>query len=128
MWFWNGLPNDARAITGYLIGRGSDKLMIGGQGPSAGRLLFGGIAGRTEIVPKRWHHITFVRDGRTARIYLNGILEISGEAPPTSSGDLFVGGHEQASDTLEGKIDEVALYRRALAAGEIAQRHKLTGL
>ena len=126
MWFWNGLPNNARATTGYLMSRGKDKLIIGGLGPSAGRLLFSGLSGRTEIGTKTWNHAALVRDGRNVRIYLNGKLEISGEVPPATGSDLFIGGDQQAADSLEGKIDEVAVYRRALTSEEIARRYKIS--
>ncbi len=29
-WFWNGLPNDVRPVTGYLFGRGGESLALGG--------------------------------------------------------------------------------------------------
>ena len=41
LWFWNGLPDDARAVTGPLISRGSDRLAIGGTEAAPGRLVFG---------------------------------------------------------------------------------------
>ncbi len=127
MWFWNGLPNDARNITGYLFTRAGDKLAIGGNGPAAGRLLFSQLAGRTQVAPKTWNHVVLVRDGRKVGVYLNGEPEISGEVAPSAADELFVGGEEEQS-SLEGKIDEVAVYRRALKVDEIARRYKGSGL
>ena len=42
MWFWNGLPNDARQVTGYLFARSShggtaETLGLGGSSGAAGR-------------------------------------------------------------------------------------------
>jgi hypothetical protein len=127
MWFWNGLPNDARATTGHLFTRGSDQLVIGGKGTAQGRLIFSQAAGRTEVGPKTWNHVVLVREGKSAQVYLNGELEISAGAAPATGSELFVGGRGEASDTLEGKIDEVAVYRRALNAGEIARRREASG-
>jgi hypothetical protein len=128
MWFWNGLPNDVRTTTARLITWGVDKLMIAGKGATPGRLLFSRITGKTEIRPKTWNHVALVRDGRMARVYLNGALEISGDVPLEPAGGFYIGGQDSSSDTLEGKIDEVAVYRRALKPEEIARRHKLSGI
>jgi hypothetical protein len=128
MWFWNGMPNDVRANTGHLMIWGGDKLSIGGQGSSPGRLRFSGIAGKTEVAPKTWNHVAVVRDGGMVRVYLNGKLEIDVAVPPEPAGELSIGGHQKGLDTLEGKIDEVAVYNRALKADEIVRRYKLSGL
>lgn len=121
MWFWNGLPNDARATVGNLMVWGGDRLSIAG-----GRLRFLGIAGQKEIVPRTWNHVAVVRNGRAVRVYLNGKSEISGDvAPPEPGTHLFVGGSGDSQDTLEGKIDEVSVYRRALNSAEILRRYAL---
>jgi hypothetical protein len=125
MWFWNGLPNDARAVTGHLMAWGSDALTIAGQGPSAGRLLFSGNTGRSEIIPKTWNHVAVVRQGRRVRVYLNGVPEIMATVAPASGSNLYIGSSGSGSDTLEGKIDEVSVYYRALTSTEISRRHDL---
>src|SRR5262249_22710717 len=71
MWFWNGLPSNARAVTGYLFSRGADgaadaagdHLGIGGTNAAPGRLLFGNgnklkqvLAGKAAIKLKTWNH------------------------------------------------------------------------
>ena len=126
MWLWNGLPNDARDLTGHLFTRAGDKLSIGGRA-APGRLLFSQLAGRSEIAVKTWYHVILVRDGRKVGVYLNGEREISGEVDPTSGDELFVGGQADSSNSLEGKIDEVVVYRRALKQDEIARRFKSVG-
>src|SRR5262249_29212728 len=71
LWFWNGLPNDVRPVTGCLFSRGSDRaagaagdhLGLGGtDGHREGRLLFYNgdqlgnvLAGDTIIEPKTWN-------------------------------------------------------------------------
>jgi hypothetical protein len=127
MWFWNGLPNDARGVTGHLFARGGDRLAIGGATGSPGRLLLAGQAGRTEVAPKTWNHVALVRSGRSVRVYLNGRPELTVESDPPAAGDLFVGGREDSSDSFEGKIDEVAMYRRAVPVEEIARHYRLVG-
>ena len=92
-------------------------------------------AGDTEIAPKTWHHVALVRSpGRRVAVYLDGKLEpeidgIDGLAPANGprvgrgapDPALFIGGRGGggADSRFEGKIDEVALYDRALTADEI---------
>jgi hypothetical protein len=135
LWFWNGLPTDARPVTGVLLGRGKggDVLGLGGSEPKEGRarLFFTRgetrLTGPTEIALKTWTHVALVRQGPAVRVYLNGRLEISGEAPPPSETSFFIGGQpagEPAGFTFEGKVDEVSVYTRALAADEVAAHFK----
>jgi hypothetical protein len=139
-WFCNYLPTDARNVTGFLFSRPSanilgDYIYIGGIEAAGGKLIFGsGISdnvlfGRTSINLKTWHHLAFVRDGRKVNIYLDGQNnpEISEEASGDfSSGadEIFIGRRADDSPTFEGRIDEVAIYSRALSAEEIAAHYK----
>ncbi|UCG59853.1 MAG: neutral/alkaline non-lysosomal ceramidase N-terminal domain-containing protein [Phycisphaerales bacterium] len=135
LWFWNGFPPDARQTTGYLFSRGpsalqSDSLGIGGNAGPQGRLFFsnggGGervvFEGKTEIPMRTWTNVVLVRQAESVRIYLDGQLETSGESPIRYSPrfeTLYVGGREGEECCFEGKIDEVALYCRALTGEEI---------
>jgi hypothetical protein len=144
LWFWNGLPHDTRPITGFIVAReaaGSshtpaDQLGIGGTQIAPHRLFFtnGGengriLAGKTEIVPKSWHHVALVRNRSRVTVYLDGNTqpEITGDLTPTPAGEptsLFIGGRCDDVGRLEGKISEVALFDRALPAQEIAAHHR----
>jgi hypothetical protein len=141
LWFWNGLPDDARPVTGFLLhrgtgGSGGDSLGLGGTASSAarGRLFFAHgpgtvLAGKTAISPKTWHHVVLTRTGRRIAVHLDGnrMPEIAGDVePPQESGlaSLFLGGRQDAEATFEGKIDEVAFYDRPLAPAEIAEHFR----
>jgi hypothetical protein len=126
-WFWNGLPNDVRPVTGYLFGRGGEALAVGGTNGAPGTLGFGALAGRTVIAPKTWNHVALVRDGSRVAVCLNGNAEpeIVGEAAPDESREVFLGGRRDGEATLEGRIDEVAIYNRALLPQEIRSHYKL---
>ena len=128
LWFWNGLANDGRDLSAYLFTSGSDKLGIGGKKAGQGRIVFGGLAGGTEITPKTWNHVVLVRDGRNVAVYLNGRLEMKGEASAATGSDLYFGGSSDGSGAFEGMIDEGAIYRRALKAEEIRNRYQTSGL
>ena len=143
-WFWNGLPHDARPVTGYLFSRGAegspaapgDHLGIGGtqRGELTGRLFFFNgdarnqlVVGSTLLQPKTWYHVACIRDGKQVRVYLNGQSqpEMAGEVERTYADDssmLFFGGRSDGFAPLEGRLDEIAVYSRALAPEEISSR------
>ncbi len=147
-WFWNGLPNDARPVTGYLFSRGpnhdrqarGDHLGIGGTKNSSGRLIFfNGSApdqildGHSTIEPKTWNNIVLVRNGPKVLVYLNGrdapeIVGLSGTDRSTISNEWFFGGRNDNFANLEGKLSEVAIYDRQLAPIEVMHHYDAAGM
>ena len=145
MWFWNGMPVDARAVTGYFFSRGvdgakgapGDHLGITGKQMQAGKLLFyngdtyrDALVGTTALKIRTWHHVVLVRKGAEVTVYLDGdrTPEIAGRAKvnPMDRGALvFVGGRSDRLFNLEGKADEVALYNRALTADEATRLYRV---
>ena len=125
-WFWNGLPNDARAVTGWLASRGGSLGIGGTEKPDlTGRLFFESLPGKTDIPVKTWHHLVLSREGGDIRVFLDGRLEIEGKAGgvPTE-GPLWLGGRADGAASFEGRIDEAAVYSRALSAKEAAAHFK----
>jgi hypothetical protein len=147
-WFWNGLPYDARPITGYLFAFGrhnekkaqGDHLGLGGTGNATGRLFFsdgnmGNVvtAGKQTIALGSWNHVVLVRDDQKFRVHLNGKAEpeIAGATiavPFASDKTMFFGGHEENEANLEGKLAEVAIYDRPLSADEVAEHYQAAGM
>jgi hypothetical protein len=137
VWVWNGLPTDARDVTGWLfsrdldfsLGAAGDHLGLGGAGENGGRLIFlhgndpaKTIAGKTDIPRWEWRHIVFVRDRDRVKVYLNGELEIDTTAPaqfPAGFDRLFVGGRSDRAATWEGRLDEAVVFDRALSEAEV---------
>ncbi|MBN1261902.1 MAG: DUF11 domain-containing protein, partial [Anaerolineae bacterium] len=81
----------------------------------------------------QWSHIAVVFDAGDARSYINGALVHSaaigtsrlGDAD-TSQNDARVGARQGAPYHFQGRIDELALFKRVLSAGEITD-HYLRG-
>lgn len=137
LWLWNGMPSGARDVTGWIFSRGrdnglgpySDHLGLGGISGNTGHLIFlhgddmkTVSAGKTEIPRWQWQHVVFVREKESVRVYLNGKLEIETKAGanfPTSFDRLFLGGRSDNSNNWEGRLDEIAVYKRALTMQEI---------
>ena len=81
------------------------------------------VAGGTNIIgspieTNRWMHLALVQDASTSSrlVYLNGELDIQGGAiNSTGSGELWMGGAKSVNEYLHGRIDDVAIFARALA-------------
>lgn len=144
---WNALPSDARPVTGYAFSRGvegdkdhGEHLGLGGthHADSQGRLiLFNGnakdqlLTGKTKLALKQWHHVVLVREGTKVRVHLDGQAQpdLEGELPVVVEGDaVFIGGRADNFANWEGKLDEFALFDRALTAEEIAGLYNASGL
>lgn len=118
LWFWNALPLDVRETTGVLFTNGDDTVSINRHG----KLVVGELVGDTVIDIKRWYHLAFVPDGDAAKVFLNGRLEIEGTGPTWQGGTFYFAGDSEDTANFEGKIDEVALFDRALTEAEILRQ------
>ncbi|MDB6069848.1 MAG: putative rane-bound dehydrogenase, partial [Verrucomicrobiales bacterium] len=148
-WLWNGMPADARPISGYAWSRGRDgdptaageHLGIGGthDPDSQGRLiLFNGntagqvLKGRTKLALKAWHHVVLVREGDHVRVHLDGhpVPDLEGELPLTlteNDTEIFLGGRCDHFADWEGKIDEPAIFPTALDPTTISKLYQSAG-
>lgn len=137
MWIWNGMPEEARPISGWFFSRGTDhallagseQLGVGGRGGEAGKLIFqigdGPAAVGKSVIPRwTWAHVVLVRDGSAVRVYLNGNQQpeiVADDVPPAPQGmEIFFGGRSDNDSNWEGRLDELALFDRALEEGEVA--------
>lgn len=132
-WFWNGLPNQVRSVTGYFLSLGpdgdpqcpGDHWGISGTAEgkdAAGRIFFYNgnqrrefLAGSQAIDPKTWNHLRLVRRGEEVAAYLNGGPQavFSGKASvtrPAGNRDLFVGGRSDNFANFEGRLAEIAVF------------------
>ena len=71
-----------------------------------------------------WTHLAATYDGATVRLYVNGALAgtqpASGRLPETAD-PMRIGGNLVWGEYFSGRIDEVRIYNRALAPGDIAR-------
>ena len=138
IWFWNGMPTNGRDVTGWMfsrghnhgLGAGSEHLGLGGKAGHTGRLIYqhgddpaAMVGGKTEIKRWSWNHVVLVRHGAKVRVYLNGTADPEIETDMTESvgsiDELFLGGRSDGDANWEGRLDEVALFNRALKPDEI---------
>lgn len=78
-----------------------------------------------DLTAGSWHHVTCVFDavGDTIQIYVDGVERLN-EAetgtPSTHTGELWFGNVPSASQYVDGTMDEVRIYNRALTAAQVA--------
>ena len=138
MWIWNGMPDDAREVSGWFYSRGQDfgldsaaeHLGIGGTSTKPGCLVFRGSnsqelsIGTTQLQRWTWNHVVLVRDGNNIRVHVNGNsvpdIQTSTAQQPSADVDWFVGGRCDSVDNWEGRLDEVVVFDRALSATQVA--------
>jgi len=144
LWFWNGMPNSGRDETGWIFSRGrdhtlgdeGDHLGIGGASGNPGNLVFfhgdekaDHTAGTSVIERWTWYHLVFVRSGGKVSAYLNGKKEFEATdhaSLPTDLTGIFFGGRCDNRNNFEGRLDEIAVFDRALNLGEIAKLNQLS--
>ena len=126
------MPNDGRDVSGWLYSRDhnhgvsayGEHLGIGGKGGNAGKLIFQTdtiLAGKTVISRWTWQHLALVHESGKVRVYLNGVLEIEGEAKRSGIAQCFFGGRSDNDSNWEGRLDEIAIFNRALNVEDVAK-------
>jgi hypothetical protein len=120
---WEGFL--AKGDNSYRASRGGgtgDATHMGISGTTAG----GGngwFNGVTLITGGDWHHFVGTYDGAEAKIYIDGVLDVTTEATGQiniSEYNLYIGENSQATGRfLHGILDEVMIYSRALSEAEI---------
>lgn len=78
----------------------------------------------------QWHHIAMTFDGAAVTYYLDGAMiasQIHSEAMPQgSSSPLRIGTDRSVGDmaSFDGVMDELAIFKRVLSAGEVQQMYQ----
>jgi len=134
LWFWNGMPDNSRPVLGWMFSRGRNH-SIDAPGDhlgldEEGMVLFNDGSknhrGKTTVKRWTWRQATMVRKGEDLRVYLEGKLEIEAKAKATLlAEDIFIGGRNDNQSNWEGRIDEVAIFDRALTPAEVKKLSSL---
>ncbi len=90
------------------------------------------LCGSTRINDGQWHHLAVVKSGYpavTVTLHVDGVVESTKQttwASPivySTGPELAVGAFSEGSYQATGHFDEVAIWRRAFTAGEVADLH-----
>ena len=88
----------------------------------------------THVVSGVWFHLAAVKSQAGFSLYVNGVREDSRSAVPffldTNGADLLLGSYagQGANANLDGLIDEVRLFNRALTDAEVRQSYISAGI
>ena len=81
------------------------------------------------MVNQVWSHYVYTNDGIVAKIYQDGVLINSYNSPglPVLDGDVAFGWmNHPANDGVNGKLDDIMIYNRALSGCEVSQLYSGT--
>ena len=134
---WGGiigfLEDNGNFEKGWLLGSRNNRFCFAvstaGADDGDGRLTY--LQSRTTFEPGRWYHMAGTYDGKVQSIYVNGKLE---DTSRDQSGDIVypkssfyeLGAYHDSNEhyRYRGKLREVRVYGRALAAAEVAAHWK----
>ncbi len=82
-----------------------------------------GYRGDTLLNTGQWYHVAATWDGTTVRVYVDGVLDndppdLHGNNISTDTRAFYIGGRSGA-DLLNGILDDIRIYNRALSEAEI---------
>jgi hypothetical protein len=132
LWFWSGTSGVALEGTESLFARGAaygNPRDFIGLGVTEGRrvLRLGGTKGTSDaqdgsIERWKWHHLVISRQGEQLGITLDGQAVAVSDVPSpseTAPDTFFFGGSPTGEGNFEGRLDEIAVFDRALSEDEI---------
>ena len=126
LWFWLGEASGAGERSGTLIaGPGGEVLGTRQSKDHSVQLVMNGAATKLKLRADDWHFAVLIRDGNALRVHVDGIENAAiVETSPVQS----KGNHLRFGQNMEGKLDEVSVFNRALTPAEIAGFWKTSGI
>ncbi len=136
-WFKRTTTGNAGKI--YTSGTQANYWMVGIAGATNNFLCFterniADYCGAINVNPSIWHHATFVKNGDSGanvNIYLDGVFYTTASVGTVStpSGNKRIGAWtESTAIAMNGSIDDVRIYNRALTGNEILAIYNAGGL
>ena len=135
LWFWSGTAKGVMDSPEWILSRGNpfagrttgDHIGIT-ENTDGNRVLVHASGGKEEspgAIPVErwnWHHLVVVRSGKDLHLYLDGARAGSRSdeaADGIPSDTFFFGGSCTGDGNFEGRLDEIAIFDRALSEQEI---------
>lgn len=138
LWFWSGTADGVfDGKTEWIVSRGTnygtravgDHIGIREEAPGVRSLVFESgeslhpiSAESAKIERWKWHHLVIVRDGNSGHVFLDGNQLNSlqeAKTPEINADAFFFGGSCTGDGNFEGRLDEIAVFDRALSAEEV---------
>lgn len=123
LWLWLGHESGASERAGTMVDGLGGRLETRQPSGHRVRLAMGAAVSREELRADDWHFVVVTRDDGKLRVHVDGSTAPSIEvAAGTARAELAFG------RDLEGKLDEIAVFDRALAPNEIAKFWRTSGI
>lgn len=136
LWFWSGTAKGVMDQTEWIFSRGTsfgdlesgDNIGLR-ENPEGNRSLVYTGSGAKELLFNapierwKWHHLTVVRSGKEIQLYLDGAkvgTQASEVLTASQPETVFFGGSCTGQGNFEGRLDEIAVFDRALSSDEVA--------
>jgi hypothetical protein len=126
LWFWLGEASGASERSGTLIAApGGESLGSQQFKDHHVQLVLNGATTSPDLRADEWHFAVLVRAGNEVRVHVDGNAKpaITASVPAQSKSN-----HLRFGESLQGRLDEVAVFNRALAPLEIASFWKTSGV
>ncbi len=136
LWFWSGTAEGLMKKTEWIVSLGApftgldvgDHIGLrdnpdGTRGLVTASSVVNGTSGIGSIKRWTWHHLVVVRSERALRLYLDGAEVASSPSDETAEhhpDSFFFGGSCTNESNFEGRLDEIAVFDRAIEADEVA--------
>ncbi len=125
-WFWLGEPSGASERSGILsVGTAGETLVASQDAGHQVQLELNGIASKTKWRADDWNFVVVIREGSRLRVHVNGSADHAIEANVKDSSESR---KLEFGKKLQGKLDEIAVFRRALSVSEIENFWKRSGI
>ncbi len=129
---WGGIlgaiQDNGEFERGWILGFVNSNFSLGLVSEKTSRLTY--LSSTTTFETNHWYHVVGTYDGTEMRVFVNGALtgtskEQSGPILYPPSAPMVIGAYKDDDERypLAGAIHEVRLYRRALAATEVAAHY-----
>ena len=125
LWYWLGERSGASEREGCLVRLPSGQELIVRQGADhRSRLSLGEFKGSTSLPADEWNIVILVRKKEQLQVHLNGELrtELEARIAPSKLVSLRFG------ERLEGKLDEIAVWDRALTPPDCRKLWERSGI
>ncbi len=134
-WIKHASNNDWDTIYHYWNDNDNQILIL--LGPSYGGLRFYVELSNSVVVDVRadlkpsnnqWYHVVCSQDGQNSKMYVNGKLQIDSDSGEWyddvgAASEVVIGNKHSYDFAIDGKIDEVKIYDRALSPDEVLRRY-----
>ena len=84
---------------------------------------------KTQIQPNRWYHSVITWDGNYWKIFIDGDLDtiaVRHDVVPCSQRRIYIGKVENNTSFMDGTIDDIRIYNRALTLDEVRELYNGT--